>query len=159
MFRSKVMSLSVSCLLVVFAGIVGCGKSGPTVADVNPTNIKRLHSAYMMFWGSNANRGPKDEQEFRNVLTNDPGAKLKLERIGVDPSAVADMFIGDRDQKPLVVRYGVNGPGDPPIIFEAEGAEGSRLVAFATPRELSAEEYDQALAGKMKIERSVGGDF
>jgi len=44
----------------------------------------------------------------------------------------------------------VGGKEDEAIIFEAQGVNGKRMVAFNTPRELDDQEYEGYLNGELK---------
>ena len=138
-----------SCLIVLLFFLAGCEKtSEPELSQFNTTNLERLHAGYCMFWMANGYRGPKDEQELKDFLTTDAGAKVRLERIGVSQDQVLGLFVNERDGQPFKVRYGVNGPGDKPVIFEAEGVNGMRFVAYDEPIELAQDEYERCWSGQ-----------
>ena len=144
------------CGILAVVLTTGCSSnSEPSLADHNDTNIKKLCGAYGMFLVSHNLRGPKDEVELKEFLTTSPGAIHKLEMMGVSKDGIADIFISDRDGQPFKVRYGLEGLEDHPIVFEAEGVDGKRLVAFSTPRELDADEYEKAWAGKLKLDSGL----
>lgn len=134
--------------LFVLLTAVGCNRVDPKdrFAEMNSTNMQRavsLYGAYQMrhnFWG------PKDDSAFRRFVE---GVRPeKLERIGVNPSALDEVFISSRDGEPFKVRYGVKGSAmgsDEPVIFEATGKDGKRMVGFlnSTQREVDETEYKQ----------------
>ncbi|MEQ8208920.1 MAG: hypothetical protein RH917_03740 [Lacipirellulaceae bacterium] len=126
---------------------VGCGDSVPTLADVNNTNIKKLRGAYGLYLVNHGMKGPENEEEFKQYLKTDEGAKVKMGRMGVTPEMVDSIFISDRDGKPFKIRYGLKGLGDHAIIFEEVGVEGKRQISFIEPREVGAEEYEQLWNG------------
>jgi hypothetical protein len=79
-----------------------------------------------------------------------------LKRIDITPETVDDIFIGDRDGEPFVVRYGLTGVADHAVVLEAVGVEGMRIVALANPLEVDEATYDDYLSGKIKPEREAG---
>ncbi|MEM9413804.1 MAG: hypothetical protein AAGA30_22030, partial [Planctomycetota bacterium] len=109
-----------------------------------------LRAVYGAFIVAHDLEGPKDKAEFLEYLTKDIGAKVKLGRMGVDQKDAATLFISERDGKPFNIRYGLKGLADHPIIFESEGVNGKRMVAFGTPREVDSEEYDELWSGSKK---------
>ncbi|MEN1681364.1 MAG: hypothetical protein AAGJ46_17415 [Planctomycetota bacterium] len=137
--RNATAFVAVLCTLCM----VGCSKKAPTLADVNNTNIKKLRGAYGLFLFQHNLRGPESEDQLKDFLRTDAGAKVKLERMGMTLDDIDSIFISERDGKPFKVRYGLNGIGDHAAVFEAEGVDGKRQVAFANPREVDADEYDQ----------------
>ena len=144
MQNKRLLFLYFSCLIVICQG---CGRSQPSLADYNNTNIQKLRAIYGAFIVAHDLEGPKDEAEFKQYLTQDIGAKVKLKRMGVEQADALSLFNSDRDGKPFKIRYGLRGLGDHPIIFESEGVGGKRMVAFATPREVDADEYEKLWSG------------
>jgi len=133
--------------------LAGCGGSEvPTLSDMNKTNIMRLHSCYQIYLNNNRMKGPKSEKDLKEHFATNNTAKVLLERMGIAQEEFDDIFISERDGQPFKVRYGINGIADHAIIFEAEGVEGLRMVAFAKPRELEASDYEGYLSGKIKPE-------
>lgn len=139
-------------LILAFAiafHFVGCGGSAvPTLADVNNTNLKKLRGAYGLYLINHNLVGPKNEQEFKEYLKNDPGAKVKMGRMDVTPDTVDDIFISSRDGQPFKIRWGLRGLADHAIVFEAEGVDGKRMVAFSEPREVGSDEYQRLWKSK-----------
>lgn len=137
-------------LLLLNLTIAGCDPAEQTLADVNNTNIKKVRGAYGLYLVSHGLKGPADEQVFKEFLTTNAGAAAKLQKMGVSQDEVPQMFIGDRDGKPFKIRYGLMGLGDHPIVFEAEGIDGMRFVAFNVPREVDSKEYERLWKSKAK---------
>lgn len=147
--RAKKLAPLGFCMFVV-VGIAGCGQSQPTLADINNSNIKRLRAAYGLYLIQHNLRGPESEEKLKEYLTTNAGAIAKMERQGVPKEQMLDIFINERDGKPFKVRYGLVGMGDHPIVFEEEGVDGKRLVAYSPPRELNKEEYEAAWNSKIR---------
>lgn len=142
-----------SCLILLAFCLVGCDfRSGPTLAEVHNTNIKKLRAAYSFYLVTHNLNGPENEEELKGYLKNNAGAKVKMERIEVLPEQVDDIFVSERDGKPFKVRYGLQGYSDHAIVFEAEGVDGKRLVAFNIPRDLDPKDYEAAWAGKLNLD-------
>ncbi len=142
------------CGLLFVATVTGCRQSSPesTLASLNESNVQRLTNLYFAYQKKHSFNGPKDEQDFRQFIQGI--SPDKLSRIGVDPASIDTVFISDRDGQPLRVRYRVKGSmmgSQEPVVFEAEGAEGMRMVGFLnmTQREVDAAEYDQLWSGKV----------
>lgn len=126
----------------------GCGKVDPTarLAELNSSNVQRLSNIYVSFQSAHALNGPRNEGDLRRFVERlRPAA---LERIGIDPNGIDSLFLSERDGQPFVIRYGVRGSvmgSNEPVIFEAEGSDGRRMVGFlnSTSREVDEAEYDQ----------------
>ena len=126
----------------------GCG--GPDAADMlaaaNDSNMQRLANLYAAFQSRHDWRGPTDEAEFKEFLNSwNPD---KLAAIGVEPGAIEELFISDRDGEPFQIRYGVAGHimgSDAPVVFEAAGVKGKRMVGFLnmTSKEVDDIEYER----------------
>lgn len=139
--------------------IVGCsGDSARNLmASAADTNIKKLGALYLQFQLQNTQEtmvGPGDENEFKEFIRNqNPDG---LEFIGVDLDELDAMFIGDRDNKPLKIRWGIKGVvrgAAVPVLFEQDGVEGKFMVGFNgfEVREVDKSEYDRMLAGEFDV--------
>ncbi len=145
--------LFVLAFLLLVATLSGCGgnKGNEMIAANNDTNIKRLGTMYGFFHLRNQFRGPKNEDEFKKFIGEQDASRLAL--AGISTSNVAELFVSERDQQPFKIRYGVNtqlrGPSLP-VIFEANGLEGKRQVAFTggSIEEVEASKYDELWSGK-----------
>jgi hypothetical protein len=128
--------------------VTGCSNSSDpvdTLASVNETNLQRLANLYFTYQSKHDWRGPADEAEFKSFLRGYNPAKLT--RIGIDPNKIDDLFLSERDGQPFKIRYGIPGSSmgsSAPVIFEATGIGGKRLVGFLNmqQREVDAAEYD-----------------
>jgi hypothetical protein len=117
---------------------------------VNETNIQRLANLYFTYQMKNGWQGPSDETAFRQFIsTYNP---KKLARIGIDPSAVDELFVNERDGEPFKIRYSVSGSAmgcSEPVIFESVGVHGKRTVGFLNmeQRAVDAAEYESLWSG------------
>ncbi len=140
-----VLLAAASCLFT----LTGCGgeSAESALARNNETNIQRLSSLYFSFQMKNGWKGPKDEQDFKAFLNS--FSPKKLERIGIDPGKIDELFVSGRDGQPFKIRYGVPGSAmgsTEPVIFESAGVEGKFLVGFLDMRQ---EELDSTEADKL----------
>lgn len=143
--------------LVLMISGCGDGLNNPSLADLKNTNIKRYHTAYTIYLDRNQMQGPKDEKELMDFLTTDNTAGVLLKRMEIPMESLSDITVSERDGQPFKVRWGVKGMADHAIIFEAEGVEGKRMVAFSNPRELDATEYDGYWDGSLKPDAPGAG--
>lgn len=138
------------CAMLI-ATIVGCGKADPAsrLADLNKNNLQRVGNLYLAYQIEHDFYGPKDEGAFQEYIRGlNP---KKLERIGVTPGDIDNLFVSERDGQPFKIRYKVRGSMmgcQEPVVFEAEGESGKRRVGFLdmTQREVEASEYEQLLS-------------
>jgi hypothetical protein len=154
---SSLRNSATSLAICILAGAVlaGCGDStdpDSAIAAVNELNIQRLANLYFAYQMKHEWHGPPDEQAFKLFLRGyNPD---KLTRIGIDPNAIDEVFVSERDGEPFKIRYGVLGSAmgsSEPVIFEAKGVSGRRNVGFLNmvQREADDAEYNDLLAGRM----------
>ncbi len=136
------------CLLT--SALHGCGRNTDphdALASVNETNIQRLANLYFTYQSKHDWRGPADEAKFKDFLRSYNAAKLT--RIGIDPNAIDELFISERDGQPFKIRYGVAGSAmgsSEPVIFESSGDGETRLVGFLNMKQRAVDEAEyQAL--------------
>jgi hypothetical protein len=153
-----VAGLFLQCLLLVGAtALVGCGEGDFTkssVAEANQNNVQRVANCYAFFQMTNKGyMGPKDMEEFKKFLA-DPQRTSNMEMMGIDQSNLDSLFISERDNEPIKVRFSVPGTvrgSNDPVAFETTGVDGVRLVGFTSSkvREVSDQaEYDDMFSGK-----------
>lgn len=145
-------------LLALFCGtclLCSCDNSPPGAA-FNTTNVRRLRTAYNIYVRLNEMKGPASEEDFKEFLKSDLTAKVRLSRIGVELEDLDGIFVSERDGKPFKVRYGLNGSKNHAVVFEAEGIEGKRFVAFWDPIEVEADKYDKYWSGELLADESNG---
>jgi len=141
-----------ACLAVTM--LSGCGGAidpDAAIAKVNESNIQRLANLYFTYQMKNRWRGPADEEAFKKFIRSyNP---KKLTRIGIDPNAIDELFINERDGQPFRIRYAVPGSAmgsSEPVIFETESVDGKFLVGFLNmqQREVDEAEYQQLFGSK-----------
>lgn len=155
--QSFIIALLITAISLA-VGSSGCRRSvspQDALAQANETNIQRMANLYFTFQSKHDWVGPADEAQLKQFIkTYNPD---KLKRIGVDPAETDKLFVSDRDGQPFKIRYGVRGSimgSTEPVVFEATGVDGKRLVGFLnmTSREVEGAEYDDLFAGKIKAE-------
>ena len=160
--NSSLMVAVVSWLMLgVLSGCRGEIDPNEAIAKVNESNIQRLANLYFTYQMKNRWRGPADEEAFKKFIRGyNPS---KLERIGIDPSAIDELFVNERDGQPFKIRYSVLGSAmgsSEPVIFESAGVDGKFLVGFLNmeQREVDEAEYKRLFSvkkSKVKPERNT----
>ena len=157
---------SVVLIVLVLAAMTGCGSGNnpdDAVANANQTNMQRLSNLYVMYQMKNQFKGPKDEAAFKAFLAKTNGESLDV--MGIDPNAIDDLFVCERDGERFVIRYGVptsTRGSKEPVVFQKTGSDGKRMVGFLNmvQREVENEEYDSLLNAKPvkpKVSRNKRG--
>lgn len=129
----------------------GCSDGvGRQVAAMNDSRVKQLANLFRFYQATNGWIGPKDEATLRAFVQSAP--KKNLAMMGVDPARFDDLLVSDRDGKPFRVRWGVSiGPlEEQAVVFEAEGRDGRRFVAFTGARaeEVESDRYERLWNGE-----------
>jgi hypothetical protein len=138
-------------VLVLMCGLLGCGANtaDESIAEVNKTNLQRLANLYVRYQTQHQWQGPPSEEVFRQYIADT--APTTLERMGVDPAEVDQLFVSQVDDQPFKIRYGVPGNSrgsNDAIVFEVEGSDGVRRVGF-TSMKVEDVEDDSRYAGLM----------
>jgi hypothetical protein len=167
MNKIRMASLAFAVASVGIIGLVGCGEGdfvANAVNEANKSNIQRVANCYQMFqMNTPGYKGPKDLDEFKAFLS-DPSRKKNLEMMGVDAANIGALFVSDRDNEEIKIRFGVPGSSrgsNDPVAFETTGVEGVRLVGFTSShvKEVSDQaEYDSMFEGKYVADDIVNRD-
>jgi hypothetical protein len=134
-------------LLGVVLLAIGCGGETPAdaVAAMNDSSIRKVANLYMAFQLRNGMRGPKDEAEFKAFIQNDM-PRNKLDMMQVDPDAVDELFISEKDGQPFEINYGLSGSAMSvmAVVFEKQGVNGIKQVGFTNGpvKEVNADQYE-----------------
>ncbi len=121
------------------ATVVGCGSGDPStglVKDMNRQNIQKVANFYILYHKKNGFKGPTSVDELKTFLKSET-VVANLEFMKIDQADIDEFFISERDGEEFKIRLGV--PGNPrgckePLVFEATGSNGVRLVAFEAGR-------------------------
>lgn len=165
MSRSLVCRVLIVPLLVGgLTSIIGCGgdSAATMIQDANRSNIQRLTNLYTRHQMQMAGQGPKSEQDFRKFIQGLDAETLK--NMSVDLANLDSMFVSERDQQPLDIRYGVKSSfrdAAQGLIFERVGVEGVRQVGISTIaiKDIADDQqYADLKAGKPFVENSASGN-
>jgi hypothetical protein len=145
---------SLSALVLAVCVLMGCGESidpAEAVASANSTNLKRVSNLYLAYQIENNWVGPPDEAKFKEFIRNLPDQVLT--RISVDPAKLDEVFVSERDGQPFKIRWAVVGHmmgSTEPVVFEATGVDGKRMVGTLGMAQLEVDEteYETLWAGK-----------
>ena len=131
---------------------VGCSndQTSKDVAKLNSSNAQRLANLYAAHQNGKGGTGPKTEAAFKEFISS--YAPEKLTMMGVDAANLDAVFKSERDGQPFKLRYNVGGGRGSvdPVVFEATGKDGKKLVAFTggTTEEVDDARYAELLSGK-----------
>lgn len=152
---SNVLVKSIT-LVLLFVLLTGCDSS-PDPADMmakaTDSNLKRVSKMYSIFMKNNGWRGPKNLEQLKTFIDKQNEDQLLM--MGIDPSNLDSIFIGEHDDQPLKIRWNLKSSmlgGAIPIVFEATPSEGEDYqVGFTgnTVRTVDSQEYQQLWEGKM----------
>jgi hypothetical protein len=114
---------TVLLLLAAVTPLVGCGGSGTAAAKGVP-HLRVLTNLYFQA-NSKLGKNPSNEEEFKQAINS---SNVDWGAVGV--AGADELFVSDRDGKPLVVVYGPPPQGRPfsVVVYEQEGLNGIRLV-------------------------------
>jgi hypothetical protein len=120
---------SLSGLAVFVTAIVGCGGKADVPVGDAAENIRKLALAYVQYASAHGGVGPADEETL---------AKAVAASEGISAEEAKKRFTSIRDNKPYVIRWKqrpiapATGPDMPKanlLIYEQDGAEGTRYTA------------------------------
>jgi hypothetical protein len=124
--------------------LAGCShKTGPIAQE--QTNLAWLGSMYRQYIGENKGRAPKSVDELQKFVEKVTTAE-QLTRLKV--ANAKELFVSPRDGKPFaMVSYSkmpttVAGAPPPIVLYEAQGQNGQRGVAFLGGGTKSVDESD-----------------
>jgi hypothetical protein len=112
-------------LVAIAASAIGCG-SKPTAA--NNKELSHLRAVTALYFQANSRLGknPTSAEEFKESIAAGNPDWSKLGVSGPD-----ELFISERDGKPLVILYGPSKSGPfGAVAYEQEGLNGVRLVGM-----------------------------
>jgi hypothetical protein len=131
--RSTLWPRPVTYVVALALGtLAGCGSdelNSPTAV-----RMRGLANLYLDCAVPKNGKGPANEQEFKKHIRGLPEFVITGNKL--DPKALDAAFVSERDQEPIVLRYGltikqISATSAPLIAHEKTGKNGKRLVAFA----------------------------
>lgn len=157
----RFLSFAIVCMLVV--SVMGCSKTisiESAHAAATKDNIQKACAMYAIHLTLHNFKGPNSKEEMLDFLSTDSQAKMKLERVGIDPGSLEDYVVG-RDGEPFEFRWGVqsNPLGDAYVIcWEQTGVNGSVQVGVSGGRVVETDDEDE-LEDLKKGEYSTGASY
>ena len=141
--------------ICLIGGLCGCsGRSGLSeFKDRNKTNVAKVSTCFKIYASRNG-EAPESQEQLVAFLSEERVAK-NLERLGVDPLGLDEIFISERDGEPLKIRWGTKWNPDLsiPVAFETVGVDGVRLVGADVVIEVSDDsEYEELWQGNYEPE-------
>ena len=117
------LGLPIAILVGLGALAQGCGSGDASNAAKSEFSHIRLLTNLYVKAGRELRRDPKNEEEFKKAIT-DSGVSVANLRV----DTIDELFVSERDGKPLVVIYGGPLPGSDVIVHEQEGVNGMKEV-------------------------------
>ena len=140
-------------LLLLFV-LVGCGddrsRGMASLKNLNKTNVMKVRTCFLIYH-SRFFTTPKNKEELLELLQSGSVDK-NLQRIGIDPENIEEIFTSERDGEPIKIQWNVKMVKDVlgPVAFESVGVDGVRLVAAGSLLEVdNDQEYEQLWSGEL----------
>lgn len=129
-------------LCMLWAWLAGCGEHA---ADAQP-GLRLLSVLYGQYRAAHRGQLPANEADFKRFIVSERAEALKQGGV----SSVDELFVSDRDHKPLVIRYRNDRqwPLEGVVAYEQEGADGVRHIAtdLGGAAELTDEQFNSRTA-------------
>ncbi len=134
--------------LVLVVVMAGCSPKSQVPVGKPAENVRKLALAYVQFSGTNRGVGPTDQASLK---------KFMIGRSGLTEQEADALFVSPRDNQPYVILWGLHpegsgpmgptAPKPPVIIYEKDGADGTRYVADGHMQilELSEQDFSKAV--------------
>jgi hypothetical protein len=114
-----------AAIMVTLLAASGCGASSE-VRSKEVSHVRAITALYQQA-AVKLNRNPANKQEFKTGIAQ---SQIDPQVFGV--GSTDELFVSERDGKPLVIIYGTppKGIARELIVYEQEGVEGVRRVGF-----------------------------
>jgi len=126
MSSQRIRNAVATLVVAAFFFTLGCSEEKPTPTASRLAAIGKL---YQQFRSENRGRVPNDEAEFRQFVESQGDWVLEEAQAG----SFDEMFISERDEKPLVLMYGKSRKwlNDMQVaVHETTGADGQVMVGY-----------------------------
>ncbi len=133
----------------------GCSR-GPNVDDMvakaTDSNVKRVAKMYTIFMKSHDWKGPQNANELKAFISRQNADQMRA--MGIDPDNLDALFLDERDQQELKVRWSLKGAMRTPplpVVFEANASpDGFYQVGFtgSAAKQVDQAEYDRMWKGE-----------
>ncbi len=127
-------------VVVMLLASAGCGGQNAAAVKKETSHVRLITMLYARA-SSRLGHGPKDEQEFKDAIKH---ANISPEALKL--SSIEDVFVSERDGKPLVVVYGGQRTGSDVVVYEQTGVDGMRMLGHTIG---SVETVDEARFGEL----------
>jgi hypothetical protein len=131
-------------LLVLMTSSLGC-----TRRDKNLQNLENSHVRSLTILHGLAvvklRHLPRDEKEFKQAI-----ATLSVSPEKMKVGSFDELFVSERDGKPLVVIYGASNTNSDVLVYEQTGVNGKRLLGhrIGVVEEVDEAQYKELTASK-----------
>jgi len=130
--------------LVLSASTLGCARRVENLQKLDNSHVRSLT---MLHGLAVAKLGhvPRDEKEFKQAI-----AKLSVTPEKMRVGSFDELFVSERDGKPLIVVYGAPNKNSDVLVYEQTGVNGKRLVGhrIGVVEEVDETEYKKLTASK-----------
>lgn len=137
-------------IMVGVALLAGCAKhenASTIIERINDSNGKRLANLYAIHQVRHNFKGPANKAAFVRFIQQEM-LPAELEGTGVDPNAIDELFVSERDKEPFFIRYGLVAPpwaaSHQAVVFEEKGVRGSVAVFLTGPKVVEVRNEDVA---------------
>ena len=136
------------------------------VRNANDTNIKKVASVYGLYASRFGYTGPQSKEELVTFIKTNEKIQKNLQRMGLEPDKIEEIFISENDGEEFKIRWGVFINPDSlrakePFVFEKVGKDGVRLVMLSNRKILEVTDeakYRKLLKGNVTKEDAKTDD-
>jgi hypothetical protein len=131
-------------LSVLLVWDTSCTRQAASSQNLDKSHVRSLTTLHGLAT-SKLRHPPSDEKEFKQALAR---LAVKPEQMKVD--SFDELFVSERDGKPLVVVYGAPNQNSDVLVYEQTGVNGKRLVGhrIGVVEEVDEAEYKKLTASK-----------
>jgi hypothetical protein len=139
--------------LIALAVLAGCGAD--PLASKTAQRLKGIAEIYLSYAAAKSGGGPESEAVFKKYMKSVDAIQLEMAKI--DPKAIDDVFVSERDKQPFVIVYGlsitrISGDSKEVLAYEKTGENGKHLLSYINGKvdHVSADQLQSLLAAKEK---------
>jgi hypothetical protein len=131
-------------LSVLVASSLGCARRDENRQNLDKSHVRSLTVLHGLAVAK-LRHLPRDEKEFKQAITTLSVTPEKMKVGSFD-----ELFVSERDGKPLVVVYGTPNQNSDVLVYEQSGVNGKRLVGhrIGVVEEVDEAEYKKLTASK-----------
>ena len=139
--------------LVALALLAGCGPD--PLASTTAKRLRGIAEIYLSYAAAKSGGGPASEEVFKKYMKSVD--TIQLQMANIDPKAIDDVFVSERDKQPFVIVYGmsitrISGDSKEVLAYEKTGQNGKHLLSYINGKvdHVSADQLQELLAAKEK---------